>query len=236
MFVIFNNISWLDELIKVLPNICIIGLCFYLYNNHKNNIHNIINSLDEKFYNSKLKEITIGYITLAFEKAGSDYKNDNVKIPNVTLSYSEKQRINFILENKVKIRTLWIDDEEIKTIGRRYLLTKLGMTIDYVESSDKAIKNLKTNNYDLIISDFERNNDKDAGIEFINRIVEKEGINIPVIFCTGEYKDENGYPKQIPQHAFGVACGVDDLLLLCLDILERNIKDPNETTKCKTEN
>lgn len=231
---LLNNTSYLGEIIRIIPNIITIILLVALYIIYRNDINSIIKSFNKNFSNSSLKEINLfgAKIDFTLDLASGLIKEGNVPKGIVPYNnFSILKRIEFIIRNDVHIHTLWIEDNKIKILRQIKMLENIGMKIDHVESSEIALKKLKTNKYDLILSDIERDDNETEGIDFLKDIVENKKINIPTIFYTGEYKDSDGYPKQNPRYAFGVACMPYDLLLLCLDVLERNIKGPENEIK-----
>ncbi|MFQ6114776.1 MAG: hypothetical protein ACE5NG_11970, partial [bacterium] len=74
----------------------------------------------------------------------------------------------------------------------------------------------KQGNYDLIISDIARGNDKTAGLDFLKQLRNNKNTT-PVIFYIGEINPKFGVPAQ----AFGITNRPDELLHLALDALER---------------
>lgn len=224
---ILINLSIWTALITITPSLIILGCIIFLYIFYREEINNLIRILFLKLSKSSIKEISVGNTKLTFNIYSGLIPETKNSIQVPSYNYSVIKRVEFIIQNNVHIRTLWIEDQRAKISRQMTLLKDLGMKIEHVDSSDIALKKLKANKYDLIISDIQRDDNETEGIRFLKELVENHKITTPMIFYTGEFKDSDGYPKQTPRYAFGVACMPYNLLLLCLDILERNIKEPN---------
>ena len=111
-------------------------------------------------------------------------------------------------------RLLWIDDEPDNNRFERALLEGAGANVDEAVSSNEARRNLGRAAYDLILSDIRRGDDSEAGIDFLQILVD-EGWKTPVVFYVGEVSGP------VPEGAFGIADSPDELVHLVLDCLAR---------------
>lgn len=133
---------------------------------------------------------------------------------------------------------LWLDDKPANNVAERRALTSLGLTVDTATSTDDALKMLSTGQYQVIISDINRDEPKGApckvenlddtrGCELISQLnlrYEKENrgrtaeqTHPPVIFYVGVFLPEKGAPP----YSFGITSKVDELFHLVMDALER---------------
>ena len=113
-------------------------------------------------------------------------------------------------------RILWIDDHPGNNRHERRMFRQLRAHVDNATNSAEALKLLKIDIYDLVISDIARDRESDDGIKFLNTFREQDS-NTPVIFYVGNYVRKQGVPKM----AFGITDRPDELLHLVLDALER---------------
>lgn len=124
-------------------------------------------------------------------------------------------RMSYMREKKISARALWIDD----SAGNQYecgVLESLGIAFDRAASSAEALALLEAKNYDLVVSDVERNGDSREGIRFL-RDLPGHLKQIPFIFYVGRVDRSRG----VPPWAFGIADNPGDLAHLALDVLER---------------
>ncbi|WP_396697195.1 response regulator [Microbispora triticiradicis] len=66
------------------------------------------------------------------------------------------------------------------------LFRQLGMVVDEVTSTDKALTRLDQHTYDIVISDIHRGTDSQAGIEML-RAFRFRGISLPVIIHAARF-------------------------------------------------
>jgi CheY-like chemotaxis protein len=111
---------------------------------------------------------------------------------------------------------LWVDDHPENNLSERKMFRQLKAEVDIAKSTEEALKILKSDHYDLVISDMARDNDDTAGLNFLEQF-RKENKSTPVIFYVGVFDPDKGVPKQ----TFGITNRSDELLHLILDALER---------------
>ena len=206
----------LIEIIQIIPNILWILLAFivfiFSYRLLKKYIIPNMKSISAYGIEIQLLRTTINSIIEIADK------HEEWKV-----SISEKEKTNII--NRVQkhfylfqnISILWFDDNPNTFMNEVKMFHQLGIKIDIVVSLEEALKQLKVNKYNLIISDIKREQSTMNGINTLNKIIES-GYNIPTIFYIGSYSIEKGTPP----HAFGITNRPDELLHLTIDILDRN--------------
>jgi CheY-like chemotaxis protein len=86
---------------------------------------------------------------------------------------------------------LWVDDNPTNNVYEQRALEVLGIRISQSLSTEDALNKIANNHYDLIISDFSRAGERQAGYVLLDKLKEK-GIQIPVIIyaatTTPEYQ------------------------------------------------
>jgi CheY-like chemotaxis protein len=91
------------------------------------------------------------------------------------------------------------------------------INVSIATCTDEALRQLtSTTPFDVVVSDVERDNVKDEGLIFLQKMRNLQ-IFVPVIFSVLNYQPERGTPA----YAFGIARRVDDLLNLTFDIIDR---------------
>ena len=111
---------------------------------------------------------------------------------------------------------LWLDDNPSWNNHEVNLFRSLGLLVTRVDTEQDALVKLRTNNYDILLSDIKRHGIGDAGVIFLKEIY-NDGIRIPAIFYISNLKPELGTPP----YAFGITNRPDELLHLVIDIAER---------------
>lgn len=219
---------YIVEFIRLVPNLIVIFFCIYLFFSYRICIDKFITGFLKILDKSQLKTLKFGETSLEFisksvddfiffDDSEKEFIKERLKRFN---SYSIVKRVEFVIKNRVSINALWIDDHRLEIMQKR-ILVQLGIRIEYVDSSEKALRKLRSQKYELILSDIHRGNNIHEGIDFLKRLVENEKIVIPTVFYTSY--ESHGYSEGNPPYSFGVAYEPYELLLLCLDVLERNI-------------
>lgn len=107
---------------------------------------------------------------------------------------------------------LWVDDHPENNIPLRRVIKRYGAEVIIASSSDEALNMVKREDFDLIISDINRDGPKDiGGIQFLSEV--KELTDAPVIFYISKKPD-----KPIPG-AFAIENTPDQLLFAVSDAL-----------------
>jgi CheY-like chemotaxis protein len=112
-------------------------------------------------------------------------------------------------------RVLWVDDHPAANVLERQWLTQLGVQVTTVESTDSALECMRSEAFDLILSDIDRPGSRTAGLESLPRI-KSIAPTVAVIFYVMRLE-----PRGVPPDAFGITARPDELFHLCMDALER---------------
>jgi CheY-like chemotaxis protein len=123
-----------------------------------------------------------------------------------------KRNINTLRNSRI----LWIDDVPENNRNEKKMFRKLRVSVEIAKSTDGALGKLKDDEYDVILSDMERDNDSTAGLTFLQKF-RKIDKTTPVIFYVGVFDPGKG----VPPEAFGITNRPDELLHLTIDALER---------------
>jgi two-component system chemotaxis response regulator CheY len=94
------------------------------------------------------------------------------------------------MEKKIKHRVIVIDDMATMLRIMKKFLEDIGFeNIDTAENGEEALKKIKENNYDLIISDW--NMEPMTGLELLKAVREDLSSKTPFIMVTAESKPNN---------------------------------------------
>lgn len=217
------------ELIKLAPQLCwllMVGVALWWF-------YGPIKKLIEA---NMISKFGVGIVQIEFVKSQIQQaaSKRSEKIPE-----SLRDRIERTTQKFVDVSILWVDDNPPNNILERKALSSLGITIDTANNSDEAIKYLKSERYDLIISDFFRAEPKTAPcfrdeIQFqpqnagcylmrqAKEIFASKRREPAMIFYTSFVDPEWGKPI----YAFGATSQVSELLHLVLDAVERRDLTP----------
>lgn len=112
-------------------------------------------------------------------------------------------------------RVLWIDDEPDGNALESSTLRAFGVEVRTALSGEEAKRVLRSERFDLVVSDISRPGESLAGIKDLPllRLIAPE---LPVIFYIMRME-----PRGVPSGAFGITARPDELLHLCMDALER---------------
>lgn len=113
----------------------------------------------------------------------------------------------------VGTRMLWVDENPGNNTIEIQLFKRLGFNIDLATSNEDAAKRLAEHVYDVVLSNWTRLGDGNAGKNLIPT-VRAATLSPPIIFYVGKV-------REVPVDAFGLTVRPDELLNLVLDALER---------------
>ena len=113
-------------------------------------------------------------------------------------------------------RILWIDDHPEGNLLERSLLTSLAAKVAVATSTDAAIALLRTQRFDLILSDIDRGGSDSAGTDALPQL-HHAAPKVPVVFYVTRIDPSRG----VPLGSFGITARPDELLHLCMDVLGR---------------
>ncbi len=126
------------------------------------------------------------------------------------------ERLANVSEKNIAFRILWIDDFPRNNYYEKQILEQIGLKVDLAVTSEDALTMIRRKEYDLLLSDIRRGDNPKEGIEFLARLILK-GIDIPLIFYTGNVDRSKG----VPPYAFGIADIPSDLFHLIVDVIQR---------------
>lgn len=165
--------------------------------------------------------VELTFVKKSMDNAVADAVQLADKFPQwkVNVSNEDKDRVlNRVRQNLTVFRdaqVLWVDDHPEYNRNERKMFRRLGVEIDVAKSTEEALGMLRSQIYDLVISDMARDT-RTAGLEFLAQF-RTEGETTPVIFYIGEIDPQKGVPPQ----AFGITNRPDELLNLTLDALSK---------------
>jgi len=197
------------EIIKIIPGILwfifVVILVIRLYEPIKTELLPHLSEL-------KVLGVEATFIREELEKAA---KKQEAEISREAKSKVER-RLHRDVSLLRKMRVLWVDDNPGNISYESRILRSVGVHIDIVTATEKALSMLSQNNYDLVISDIARDGVPDEGLRFLSEM-RRRGLHRPIVF----YAVAIDWDRGIPPYAFGITNRVDHLLHYVMDIAER---------------
>jgi len=203
------------EIIKIIPDLLwvLLALVIFIYSYRL-----IKKTLLPNVTNISAFGIKINMLKESIDSIYDIAKKD--KMWDVSISELDKnivlKRTNRNLNLFKNLSILWFDDRPDTLKNEIKMFRQLGGKIEITTTFEKTISMLKTNNFDLMISDIDRKNGEEDGVSTLKKLY-KNKTYLPTIFYIGDVNEELG----IPPHAFGLTNRPDELLHLVIDILER---------------
>lgn len=125
-----------------------------------------------------------------------------------------------VIRRASRSKVLWVDDRPGNNVLERRSLEALGLQFDLATSTDEALSKVKSEQFDVIISDMGRPPDQTAGYTLLDAL-RSSGNQTPFIVYAG---------SRAPQHQSelkrrgGLGCTnrPDELFELVLEALDRN--------------
>ena len=208
----------LDGVFKILPTICILAFATWLVLKY------------DAMIRTRLRGFRAAGVELAFGDPDHNLdklQNPDPKIPRISpgppISGSAKQqvrnRVSFLNGVLNGGRILWVDDRPWNNVLERNYLQSLGISIDSVENNKAAYELLRLQGingtpYDLVISDYDRDNESgESGFTLLDGM-RKQGYNQDVVYYTA-----SGQKK--PDDAFALTNSASELFNYVFDVLER---------------
>jgi len=154
-------------------------------------------------------------VTFVQEEIDKAARNRGFSIPVTELSMVSKraERLAPVLNGS---RVLWVDDRPELTAHEVGLLNRLGVSVDIATTSSEGLSLLSRREYDLVVSDIDRDGVADEGIRFLSTIRQRH-YDSRVVFYIGDLDRDKG----VPAYAFGITNRPDELMHLVFDGLER---------------
>lgn len=143
-------------------------------------------------------------------------KLQNLEERSVPASVSDRLRDRAErLSSRTKgMRLLWVDDTPSNNSAERRFLRAAGVTVVNATSTQEALAALADDDWDLVITNFRRDGDTEAGIRF-QREAEAEGCRLPFLGYVW-----NAHPG-CPGGFFAVVDGPEALIDHVLDLADR---------------
>jgi CheY-like chemotaxis protein len=139
---------------------------------------------------------------------------------NVTVSVHDRssalKRLGMMAPLLRDARLLWVDDEPARTKNERAVLEKVGARITTVKTSAEAERELKENEYLMVLTDLNREGKKTEGLEFVKRTVANKTHRWTIAYVG---TDQWELPK--PPYLFAITNRPDHLIHYVCDIAER---------------
>ncbi|MEU2200314.1 response regulator [Isoptericola sp. NPDC019482] len=118
-------------------------------------------------------------------------------------------------DDLVGLRILWVDDHPSGNRHERRYFRAAGITVVNALDTESALRELRTDDYDIVITDFRRGNDPAAGPELATR-ARGEGYDQPFVAYLGHV--EPG--RAAPQEFLRITDRPDDLVTAVLDVAD----------------
>jgi len=148
------------------------------------------------------------------EKAPSD----EVKARDIANAVSQAVKPE-ALPRLAEATVLWVDDNPSNNIYERQALEALGIRFTLSLDTTDALEKLRSNKYDVVISDMGRGSERLAGYTLLD---EKQKLNdiTPVIFYTNRVSADMKQAAR-SKGAVGQASGPQELFSLVLEVIQR---------------
>jgi CheY-like chemotaxis protein len=114
-------------------------------------------------------------------------------------------------------KLLLVNDFPSEMIYVISIFESLGIDVTVAKRSTEALSELRSSQFDAVISDMCRDDIPDEGIRFVDQM-RSTGVFRPTIFTLAQYDPSRGTPP----YAFGITNRVDELLNLTFDVIERS--------------
>ncbi|MEV6673466.1 response regulator [Streptomyces sp. NPDC051162] len=113
-------------------------------------------------------------------------------------------------------RVLWVDDRPAGNTALVELFRSVGMRVDLALNTDDAVLRTRHGQYDLIISDVDRDGDPRAGLSMLSDL-ERHHVDVPVLIYAGNFDPERGVDRRI----FAATTAPFELVNYVIDLMER---------------
>ncbi|WP_317054555.1 hypothetical protein [Roseovarius rhodophyticola] len=213
-----NSLGIIKELIKVSPQFAWIVLAISVIFFFREPIRDL-------FEGERVQKVSISVFSVElFEAKGRNDERIDLRDLNA-LDARAARAIDYIDGSRI----LWVDDSHPNgNIFERKALEELGIIIDLTTNTEEALKYLKLNEYDVVITDLKRENDdsavcqielfKEAGCDLLREMSVLFDGNMPRTYIyAANIKPEYGTPP----FASGMTNRIDELSHYVLDSLER---------------
>jgi CheY-like chemotaxis protein len=203
-----SNPIWWIELIKISPGLIAVTLAVVVF---------VANYKELRALLSR----TTKFKGLGIEVEFTAHSLDNaIEAQKVAVSPEDRkgvlQRLQILAPWLRDMRLLWVDDNPENTRNERALLDRLGARVTTVKTSAEAERELRENDYLLVITDIKRENKETEGLEFVKRMVTSKTYR-----WTIAYVGTDQWDHARPPYLFGITNRPDHLMHLICDVVER---------------
>lgn len=164
----------------------------------------------DQFENAVRSTASLGIA--AGEKRSETTKSDTQEAQEITAAIIDAIRTGRLPQLTGKA-VLWVDDKPDKIELESQAFQGIGINTTTVRSTKRALEELREQKYDLVISDYEREPDKQAAFTLLERMQEAS-IETPLVIYTPPSRDVPGARER---GALGVARSPRELLTLVLE-------------------
>jgi CheY-like chemotaxis protein len=138
----------------------------------------------------------------------------------VTVSVGDRssalKRLNAVGPLLRDARILWVDDNPESTRAERSLLEKVGARVTTVKTSADGERELRENEYLLVLTDLKREGRPTEGLDFVNRTVANHTYRWTIAYVGGDQ-----WGKSRPPYLFAITDRPDQLIQYVCDVVER---------------
>ena len=113
-------------------------------------------------------------------------------------------------------RLLWVDDNPDNNEEEIELFRSLGLRVKTVTSTTAALSELRSREYDVVISDYTRAEGESAGPDLARLMSEQDLYKWTII-----YTGENPWGRPVPPFLFAITNRPDHLMHYVIDVMER---------------
>ncbi|WP_278235860.1 hypothetical protein [Isoptericola sp. AK164] len=168
--------------------------------------------LEEKLL--KANKVVIG--SFALESAGEalETARPDAPVPDL-VAEALVQRTKKLSGSLVSLRILWVDDRPLGNQHERRYFRAAGITVVNAVDTESAMRELRRDDYDIVVTDFARESGPDDGILFANQ-ARREGFDQPFVAYIGRVDPT----KPDPRGFYKVTDRPDDLVSAVLELAE----------------
>jgi hypothetical protein len=112
-------------------------------------------------------------------------------------------------------RILWVDDQPERNKQLIEILLSFGATVDKALDTNEALTLLRRHQYDVVISDIERQEDDDAGSKMVSKMFDQRLYRWTIFYVVRDSLPD------VPKRGFSITNRPDHLLHFVMDVLER---------------
>lgn len=216
-----DQASFLIELIKIL--IWPIVIAFILLTFKKplseflSNLQTSKIKVDKEGVSLELDATKAEVVSMLGAASTSQAGDDSKKVDWNEIAKTVNQLTEVSVKKLSEIKALWVDDIPRNNMYERRSLEALGIKFTISTSTEDAINQLKKENFDIVISDMGRGDNKQAGFDLLKEM--KEFSNVPfIIYSWGVTAEKIKEAKE--KGAYGETSSPRELFQLVIDAIQ----------------